>query len=98
MESIKSILNVVIGDIQKKQQQYPQEKIENIWKKCVKKIISQHTKASFFKKGKLYVNVENSAWLYELNTKKEDIVKRLKKISKNKIKELRLKIGDIYGN
>ena len=97
MESIKLIINNVIRDIQK-QQLTPKEDIEDIWRRCVKKNVAKHTKASFLKKGVLYINTENSAWRYELSIKKEDAIKKLKKISKNKIKDVRFKVGEIYGS
>ncbi|MBL7130324.1 MAG: DUF721 domain-containing protein [Candidatus Omnitrophica bacterium] len=98
MEQIKSILNDVINNILKKQQQNPEGDIESIWIRCVRKNVAQHTKTRFFKKGKLYINVENPAWLYELNMKKEDILKRLQKLSKNRIMDVRFKVGNMHGN
>lgn len=98
MEQIKSIVKDVIKSILEGKEQNPNGDIESIWIKSVKKRAAQHTKIHFFKNGKLYIHVEDSAWLYELNLKKEDILKRIKKISKNKIKDVRLKIGDIYGD
>lgn len=98
MEQIKSIIKDVIKDILGKQEQCPGGGIESIWVRSTTKKISRHTKYRFFKNGKLYVNVENSAWLYELNSKKAAMLKKLKKLSKNKIIDLRFKIGDINGN
>ena len=98
MEPIKPILDKVIEGIQKKQQQNPNDKIENIWVRCVKKNIAQHTKVRLFKKGKLYVNAESPVWLYELKIKKDGIAQRLQKLSKNKIKEVRFRVGDIHGS
>lgn len=97
MERIKSIIGEVLKGIREKQGQCPDEQIEDIWVRCVRKNTAQHTKVRFFKKGKLYINIENPGWLFELNTKKEKIVEKLKKLSKNKIKDIRFKIGDIYG-
>ncbi|MDD5004947.1 MAG: DUF721 domain-containing protein [Candidatus Omnitrophica bacterium] len=96
MESIKSIINGVIENIKK--QQRTQVDIENIWRRCVNKAAAKHTKAVFLKSGRLYINIESPAWLYELKLKKESITKKIQKLSKNKIKEVRFKIGDIHGN
>jgi predicted nucleic acid-binding Zn ribbon protein len=93
MEQIKSIVVDVLRGIQIKQKENP----ETIWLKCVKKNIAHHTKARYFKNGKLYVNVENPGWLHELNIKKEGILKRLQTISRKKIKYLQFRVGDTYG-
>lgn len=98
MEQIKSIIGSVLEDIQKKRELYPKEGIEEVWLHCVRKNTAKHTKAHFLKKGTLFVNVENPAWLFELNIKKEEIIERLQKLSKNKIKDVRFRVGDINGN
>lgn len=97
MEPIKSIVNNVIRNIQKRQQ-CPKEKIEEVWTRCVKKSIAQHTRVHFLKNGKLYINTENPAWSYELKIKKDAIIQRLQKASENKIKDIRFKVGDIHGS
>src|SRR3989338_4744590 len=98
MEQIKSIIGSVLQNIQKKRELYPEEGIEEIWLRCVKKNMAKHTKAHFLKRGTLFVNVENPAWIFELNIKKEEIVEKLQSLSKNKIKNIRFRVGDIYGN
>jgi len=96
MEQIKSIVYDVIKNIQDKQA--PSGDIEGLWIKSVRKKAAQHTKVRFFKKGKLHINVESPAWLYDLKLKKEDIIKKIKKLSKNKITDLRFRVGDIHGD
>lgn len=96
MEQIKSILEAVLSGIKNKQQ-FSVEAIEGIWKRCALKKIAAHTKVRFFKQGKLYIYVENPAWLYQLNIEKEQITKKLQKLSKKKIKDIRLSVGEING-
>jgi predicted nucleic acid-binding Zn ribbon protein len=95
MESIKSILGTVLKDIEKQQRQLPEDNLEDLWAKCVEKKALRHTKVSFFKSGRIYVNVENPGWLYELNINREEILNKLQKKSKNKVKDIKLKVGDI---
>jgi predicted nucleic acid-binding Zn ribbon protein len=95
MELIKSILDKVLKDIEKKQAQLPDDSLDGLWEKCAGKKALKHTRLSFFKNGKVYINVENTGWLYELNLHREDILKKLKTKSKNKIKDIKLKVGDI---
>ena len=98
MEPIKSIVTNVLQDILDRRERSPGGDVESIWLRSATKKISRHTKYRFFKNGKLYINVENSAWLYELNSKKATMLKKLKKLSKNKIIDVRFKIGDINGD
>jgi predicted nucleic acid-binding Zn ribbon protein len=95
MEQIKFILNNVIKNIGQKQEDSGE--LESAWRRCIKKSATKHTKISFFKNGILYINAENSAWLYELNTKKDEILLKLQKFTNNKIKSIKFKVGDING-
>ena len=96
MEQIKSIVDIVLKRIEKKQQFFNEEN-EAIWKQCVKKGVAKHTKVRSFKHSKLHVYVEGPAWLYQLNIEKEQVLKKIKKISKNKIKDIKFTVGDING-
>ncbi|MDD5292160.1 MAG: DUF721 domain-containing protein [Candidatus Omnitrophica bacterium] len=95
MESIKAILHSVFKNLEEKQGQHPKEGFEALWEKCCTKKTAKHTTVSFFKNGTIYINAENSGWLYALKIKREEILKKLRKISKNKIKDIRLRVGDI---
>lgn len=93
MEQIGPILNKVLQQL-KNQQEYSVEAIEALWNKCVTKTAARHTKIYSLKKGKLYINIENPAWLYELRTRKRQIIAKLNKVSGNKIKEVFFRVGD----
>jgi len=95
MESIKDILHSVFKDLEEKYRQHPDKGFEALWNKCCAKKTAQHTAVSFFKNGIIYINAENSGWLYALKIKKEEILKKLRKNSSNKIKDIRLRVGDI---
>lgn len=98
MEQIKDIVRDVIQGILKKQEENPGGDIEQNWTRSATKKILQHTKFRNFTKGNLYINVENSAWLYELRQKKPVLLKKIQKLSKNKIIDIKFKVGDIHGN
>lgn len=95
MEEIKSILGKILRNIEAKQ--HAEDDIKKNWEASVTKKISKHTKVTFFKKGELFVNVENPTWLCELKSNKENILEKVKKISRGKIKSIRFKVGAIYG-
>ncbi|MFA5011741.1 MAG: DUF721 domain-containing protein [Ignavibacteria bacterium] len=52
-------------------------KIFNVWKECVGETISKFATPSGIKNNKLLVNVENPVWRFELNNRKEEIIKKL---------------------
>lgn len=97
MDSIKTILPHILKDIKRKQG-YSKEEIESLWVHSVKKNMALHSQANFLKNGKLYVSVENPAWLYELRINKKQILEKLNKKSENKIKDVSLRVGDIHGS
>lgn len=52
-------------------------KIFNVWKECVGETISKFATPSGIKNNKLLVSVENPVWRFELNNRKEEIIKKL---------------------
>jgi len=72
-----------------------EERIKKVWQKVVGEKFYPHTQPVSFRKSKLVVNVDSSAWLYELTMRKQRIVSKLKKVLKNDFKELRFRIGKI---
>ena len=72
------------------------EEIAEAWQEAVGTAAAKHSIPVSFKKASLVVNVENSSWLYELTVQKKEIIKTLEReLRGKKIKELRLRIGDI---
>ena len=65
------------------------------WEEALGRDIARHTKLVSLKNGKLVANVSDSSRLYELSLKKRHIVAELNKRVNKKIKEIRLKIGEI---
>jgi len=64
------------------------------WEGAAGEEASRHTKINFLKKGRLVVNVSDSAWLYRLTFEKEDILQRLNKAQKRRVKEIQFRIGN----
>ncbi len=71
------------------------ETAEEAWRKAVGKKFLPHTQPASFRKKRLIVNVDESAWLYELTIEKKKIAARLRKALKDDFKELRFRIGKI---
>ena len=73
-----------------------EEDITKIWERVVGEKASNHTRPVSFNKADLVVNVDGSAWLYELTLEKQKILKKLEEYLKGKkIKDIRFRIGEI---
>ena len=95
-QSIEAVLRKVLSALKKKKGKCGEEEIRKAWASVVGKKASQHTRPVALKRAQLIVNVDGSGWLYELTIKKKDIVKRLgEKLKTKRIKEIRLRIGEI---
>jgi predicted nucleic acid-binding Zn ribbon protein len=92
--SLKSVLKGIIKDLGKKR--LTEEEIKKAWGSAVGKKAASHTKPVSLKKARLVVNVDRSAWLYELTLKKREILEKLQaKLEAKKIKEIRFRIGEV---
>lgn len=93
MEGIKSILSSVLKDMTRQRQGLDFEKAQSAWARAAGPQAVRHTKLVHLTKDKIQVNVDSSAWLYQLNLKKQSITKMLSK--QLNIKELSFRLGDI---
>jgi len=76
MDSIRDIIPQVIGNLSDKRPNSARN-IQEVWK-IVAKDGAQHSAVIDFKNGLLRINVDSSAWLYQLNTQKAAFLKSLK--------------------
>jgi len=88
MEHISQTLKDVIKDIEGKQFS-PTNDVFRLFKKNLASRERRHAQCSALRNGILTVNVDSSVWLYQLNLKKEGLLKKLG------IKDIRFKIGDL---
>jgi len=93
--SIEDILKDVIKDIGGKGR-FSEEEIAGLWAESAGEAAARHSKPVAFKKAVLTVNVDGSSWLYELTTKKKEIIKKLEgKFANKKVREIRFRIGEV---
>ena len=91
-------LGVLVGKVLKglKKKRLTEEDIRDIWRSAAGEKASSHSRPVSMRKSVLRVNVDDSAWLYELTLAKKDILGKLREASKaKKIKEIRFRIGEI---
>ena len=92
--SLGDIVKGVIKDLGKKR--VTEEDMAKAWEETAGKKAAKHTKPVSLKKARLTVNVDSSVWLYELSTRKKELVAGLtEKLDKKKIKEIRFRVGEI---
>ena len=71
-------------------------KIASAWPSVVGKKLSRHTRPAQLRKGTLLILVEDSAWFYQINLQKEELLGALKKkIGADKIQKMQFRIGKI---
>ncbi len=95
MDEIKDVLHIVFQDLMKKQKGMDFQKTLDVWKRVVGPKAYAHTKIVYLTKDKMRVNVNSSAWLYELNLKKERIQREMNKVLK--IQEVKFRLGEVKG-
>jgi predicted nucleic acid-binding Zn ribbon protein len=93
MEEIKDVLETVVRDLMKKRKNLDFQKALDAWKKIVGPRAFQHTQIVYLTKDKIRVNVDNSAWLYELNLQKQRIQKELR--AELEIEDVRFRLGEV---
>lgn len=72
-----------------------EEEIFNAWEEAAGNKASRHSSPVSFKSGLLVVNVDASAWLYELTLNKKEILEKLAgRLKGKKIKDIRFRIGE----
>ena len=96
--SIESIVKKVIKNLSAKGR-ITEEEINKAWETAAGPEAARHSRPISIRKSVLLVNVGNSSWLYELTTKKRDILKKLEgRTGAKRLKGLRFRIGETAKN
>lgn len=94
MEKIKDTIESVIKDLMVKKSGASGDDAQAWLRKVLTKKELGHIKFQYFRKGVLGLITDSSVWLYSLNLKKEALLEKFKKCSKE-IKDIRFSIGDL---
>ena len=88
--------NVLKDVVEKLSQAKKDTKIFSSWASCAGKKLSRHSRPARLRQGTLEVFVEVSAWFYQANLQKEELLKGLQqKVGTEKIQKIRFRIGKI---
>lgn len=93
MDNIKDIIVKVIGNMAA-QKGGDFSDITRVWPTVIEKKALAHTKVVGTKDGIVLINVDSSAWLYQLNINRTKILKKLQSDISD-IKNIRFKIGKV---
>ncbi len=94
-KTLSASIEKVIDKLQAKRQEKG-AKIYCKWSKIVGNVFAKHCSPVDLKDETLIINVESSAWMYMLRLKQGQILEELNKISAQKIKAIKLRIGKIF--
>ena len=87
----KEALRNIVKDIKKNRPD--EEKIMQTWIN-IGQDYTKHARPASFKRGILYIDVEDSNWLYYCSLKKEEIKEKIKEaFSENVITDIKFKVG-----
>jgi len=95
--SIKDVLSSVILNMSGEKREKI-GRIKEAWKEAVDKKALVHTQPAAFKAKRLVVNIDASAWMYELNLQKQQIKTKLNEELKKDnitINEIIFRIGEV---
>ena len=97
---IKNILETVVSKISGEKKD-KSEQLGTAWKAAVSKEIYKHSSVANFKSKKLIINIDSSAWMYEINLHKQEIKAALNKElgyingKEEEVKEIILRVGEV---
>lgn len=93
MDNIKDIITKVIGNMAEHKGDEASE-IIRLWPTLVNEKAAKHSKIVGMKNGTLLVNVDSSAWLYQININRTTILKKIKEKFAG-VQNIRFKIGKV---
>ncbi len=98
MDHIKDVMSGIINGLEGQQKKDGSLTIIDAWNSIVGKTIAEHTKPIHIKKKVLYVVVDQSTWVYELNQKyKKELIRLLNnEVGEESIVDMSFRVGDIH--
>jgi len=93
MEEIKDIIQTVIGNISERRHQEERD-LQAAWDGLLKDKEKAHVRIAAFQKEVLYVNADSPAWLFQMNLKKQSLLRGLQHHVPG-VKKIYLKIGKV---
>jgi len=93
MDNIKDIVRQVVQNLSSNNLE-SHSKLERIWQNILERSQLKHTILVGMKEGKLLVNVDSPAWLFEMKIKKRKILERLQS-EIPEIKNIYFRIGKV---
>lgn len=95
MENISDSIEKVIRNLAEKQKDKGAQIYSN-WERIVGKALAKHSSPSDLRNRVLFVNVENSAWMYMLRLKQASILANIRGVTnKQDIQDIKLRIGKV---
>ncbi len=92
---IGEILKSVVENLNQRKDQGI-ARIGSSWPKIAGTKFARHSRPAGFKKGLLIINVDESAWLYQMNLQRERLLKNLQaRLEEENIQTIKFRIGAV---
>ena len=94
MDSIKDTIALVLKDLETRKERTAAVDPAQYFSKVFTKKELQHVRLAYFRKGIAAITVDSSTWLYHLNLRKQELLRKLAGLS-SEVKDIRFVIGEI---
>jgi len=94
-DPLRSLVKKVLARVKRKGR-FTEEELAAAWHDAAGKSASAHSRPVTYRWGQIVVKVDDSGWLYELTTKRRELLAQVQKsLKSDKIKSIRFRIGEI---
>ena len=91
---IDNILPTLCKDLEVREDEM--ERLRKAWKKVVGAKTGKMSKPWRIKDGMLHITVYNSAWMYDMKMKQEEIIRELNEnLNENIVKDIKFRVGSL---
>ena len=94
MDDIKSTIVAVLKDLETRKDRAAAVDPAQHFSKVFSRKELAHIELAYFRKGILAITVDSATWLYHLNLRKQELLRKMVELSAE-VKDIRLVIGEI---
>lgn len=90
---LSSVVEAVLQNLQS--QKKPMEEVQKLWVRLAGRDAAEHSWPRRLAQGRLIVEVENSGWMHELGTRRQELLEDLIEwMGAGRVRELQFRMGE----